>query len=74
MPQLDKSHTLLQQMRDNGHELVTRGEGNAVSVEFNMLYRWHATLSEEDAKWTEDHFRRIFDGKEPSKVCHELGN
>ncbi|TFK65973.1 heme peroxidase [Pluteus cervinus] len=58
----------LMQMRDNGHELVPRGEGNAVSVEFNMLYRWHATLSEEDAKWTEDHFRGIFKGKEPSKI------
>jgi len=28
-----------------------------VSVEFNLLYRWHATLSEKNEKWTEDEFK-----------------
>ncbi|KAG6861378.1 hypothetical protein C0995_000784 [Termitomyces sp. Mi166 len=38
---------------------VDRGLGNHVSVEFNILYRWHTTLSEKDLKWTEDVFRGI---------------
>ncbi|KZP19344.1 heme peroxidase [Athelia psychrophila] len=33
---------------------VSRGDGNLVSIEFNTLYRWHATLSERDVKWAED--------------------
>ena len=44
-------------------EVVGRGQGNHVSVEFNVLYRWHATTSQEDIKWTEDVFNQIFKGK-----------
>ncbi|KAF8192973.1 heme peroxidase [Pholiota molesta] len=33
---------------------VGRALGNLVSIEFNTLYRWHATLSEMDVKWIED--------------------
>ncbi|KAF8192977.1 heme peroxidase [Pholiota molesta] len=33
---------------------VSRGDGNLVSIEFNTLYRWHATLSEMDVKWAEN--------------------
>ncbi|KAG7089000.1 hypothetical protein E1B28_012947 [Marasmius oreades] len=43
----------LVEMRQVNHELAPRGEGNAVSIEFNLLYRWHATLSREDEGWTE---------------------
>ncbi|KAK4699084.1 hypothetical protein P7C70_g7182, partial [Phenoliferia sp. Uapishka_3] len=32
---------------------VPRGVGNACSVEFNILYRWHAAVSAEDEKWLE---------------------
>ncbi|KAJ6512310.1 heme peroxidase [Mycena vulgaris] len=39
---------------------VERGMGNQCSAEFNVLYRWHPTLSARDQQWTEDTFRRVF--------------
>ncbi|KAF8579879.1 heme peroxidase [Ramaria rubella] len=44
-------------------EIVHRGEGNHVSVEFNLLYRWHTTTSAADQTWTEEVFSRAFGGK-----------
>jgi len=38
-------------MRDLNHSISPRGQGNVVSAEFNLLYRWHATLSEENTQW-----------------------
>ncbi|KAJ4490906.1 heme peroxidase [Lentinula aciculospora] len=46
----------------NGTE-VTRGQGNHCSVEFNVMYRWHATTSAADEKWTENFFQSIFTNK-----------
>ncbi|KAG6809913.1 hypothetical protein H0H92_014111 [Tricholoma furcatifolium] len=42
---------------------VDRGLGNHCSVEFNVLYRWHATLSVRDQEWTEGVFNSAFGGK-----------
>ncbi|KAF8603914.1 heme peroxidase [Ceratobasidium sp. AG-I] len=39
---------------------VGRGDGNSVSVEFNLLYHWHSTTSKIDEEWTESVFRKIF--------------
>ncbi|VDB91968.1 unnamed protein product [Peniophora sp. CBMAI 1063] len=39
------------EMRGMDHELFERGRGNVCSVEFNCLYRWHATTSAEDEEW-----------------------
>ncbi|RFU34742.1 hypothetical protein B7463_g1611, partial [Scytalidium lignicola] len=36
---------------------VERGTGNVVSVEFAVLYHWHAALSAADDKWMEDLLR-----------------
>ena len=36
---------------------IERGTGNVVSVEFAVLYHWHAALSAADAKWMEDLIR-----------------
>ncbi|KAG5638617.1 hypothetical protein H0H81_011507 [Sphagnurus paluster] len=47
---------------------VPRGQGNHCSAEFSILYRWHATLSEKDRKWTEDVFRSAFGGKSPEEI------
>ncbi|EIM82504.1 heme peroxidase [Stereum hirsutum FP-91666 SS1] len=43
--------------------LVGRGQGNHVSVEFNVLYRWHPTMSKEDERWTEESFNKVFHNK-----------
>lgn len=42
--------------------------GNQVSAEFNLVYRWHACVSEKDDKWTREEYQRLFPGKEPSEV------
>lgn len=39
---------------------VERGSGNVVSVEFAVLYHWHAALSAADGKWMEDVLRATF--------------
>lgn len=36
---------------------IERGTGNVVSVEFAVLYHWHAALSAADSKWMEDVLR-----------------
>lgn len=36
------------------------GVGNQVSAEFNLVYRWHATISTRDEQWTLDEFATIF--------------
>ncbi|KAJ7340010.1 heme peroxidase, partial [Mycena albidolilacea] len=42
---------------------VARGEGNQCSVEFNVIYRWHPTLSAHDQDWTEQTFQKVFGQK-----------
>jgi len=42
--------------------------GNQVSAEFNLVYRWHSTISDRDEKWTEDLWKAMFKGYDPSKI------
>lgn len=42
----------------NKQQRVERGTGNTVSVEFAVLYHWHAALSAADAHWMEDIIRK----------------
>jgi len=52
----------LMNTREIGHEVSPRGEGNVVSVEFNLLYRWHAAVSQPDVEWTEKLFAESMPG------------
>ncbi|KAK3669048.1 hypothetical protein LTR22_000127 [Elasticomyces elasticus] len=36
-----------------------QGTGNQVSAEFNLVYRWHAAVSERDDKWSQQLFKEI---------------
>ncbi|KAG8827835.1 hypothetical protein FRC18_009804 [Serendipita sp. 400] len=56
------------EIRNEDHTLVERGAGNANSVEFNLLYRWHATLSEPDVTWLEGIFKSSFKGKPADRI------
>ncbi|KAF8880494.1 heme peroxidase [Infundibulicybe gibba] len=53
----------LMAMRNSDHTVSPRGEGNVVSVEFNLMYRWHSTISTQDADWIASVFKKLFDGK-----------
>lgn len=50
------------------HRGAPSGVGNHVSCEFNLIYRWHATLSQTDEKWVCDFFATIFPGKDMAKI------
>ncbi|KAJ8091181.1 hypothetical protein PM082_004157 [Marasmius tenuissimus] len=55
-------------IRNSDHSTFERGQGNVCSVEFNCLYRWHATTSEQDEKWVNTVFEKVFEGKSPEQV------
>lgn len=41
------------------HKNVSRGIGNQVTVEFNLLYRFHCAISLKDEEFTEDFMREM---------------
>jgi linoleate 10R-lipoxygenase len=51
------------EIRDSDHKLFERGRGNVCSVEFNCLYRWHATTSQADEQWVTQLMGNIFKDK-----------
>ncbi|KAG9311348.1 heme peroxidase [Chiua virens] len=58
----------LSSYRETDHTISPRGEGNAVSVEFNLLYRWHASVCEEDEIWLNGMFNKLFPGANPKTM------
>ncbi|KAL2872843.1 peroxidase/cytochrome P450 family protein [Aspergillus lucknowensis] len=53
-------------------EGLPRGIGNQVSAEFNMIYRWHAAISNEDEAWANELSERVFGPNvDPSKLSVE---
>lgn len=48
---------------------VPIGVGNQVSAEFNLVYRWHSTMSSRDEQWTQDLWDKLFGkGRDPKSV------
>ncbi|GAB1202587.1 hypothetical protein APSETT445_001206 [Aspergillus pseudonomiae] len=39
---------------------IPRGVGNQVSAEFNMIYRWHAAISNQDEAWARGFMQNVF--------------
>ncbi|CAE6443003.1 unnamed protein product [Rhizoctonia solani] len=62
----------LEEIRGSSHEFVGRGEGNSCSVEFNLLYRWHATLSAADEKWTAQMMKSKFGDVDPNDITLQM--
>ncbi|PSS35388.1 hypothetical protein PHLCEN_2v1661 [Hermanssonia centrifuga] len=56
------------EIRKEDHSLFERGRGNVCSVEFNCLYRWHATTSEHDEKWVTQMIDTLSGGKNPDDI------
>ncbi|KIP10018.1 hypothetical protein PHLGIDRAFT_101881 [Phlebiopsis gigantea 11061_1 CR5-6] len=56
------------EIRKEDHTLFERGRGNVCSVEFNCLYRWHATTSEYDEKWVETLSKQLFGDRDPESI------
>jgi cytochrome P450 len=45
------------------------GVGNQVSAEFNLVYRWHSTVSDRDEKWTQEMWDGMFgEGRDPKTI------
>ncbi|KAG2059443.1 heme peroxidase [Suillus hirtellus] len=61
----------LQGFREQTHDVSPRGAGNAVSLEFNMLYRWHAAMSRQDEAWIERTFKNILPDRDPLTITVE---
>lgn len=49
-------------------EGTPRGVGNQVSVEFNLLYRFHSCISKKDERWINDFFLQLFPGRKPEDL------
>lgn len=51
-------------------EGIPRGVGNQVSVEFNLLYRFHSCISQKDERWINNFFLKLF----PGRTAEDLEN
>ncbi|KAK6346772.1 hypothetical protein TWF696_006881 [Orbilia brochopaga] len=64
--QWDTTFTLdprLEVDKKNGKEGLARGIGNQVSVEFNMLYRFHCAIGSKDEVWMNELIRKTYGTK-----------
>jgi hypothetical protein len=50
-----------------GEESAPRGGGNTVACEFNLVYRWHSSISKKDEEWTENLYKKLL-GKQAEEV------
>ena len=49
-------------------EAVPTATGNQVSVEFNLVYRWHSAISQRDSEWAEGLYKEVFPGQDPATL------
>ncbi|KAF2131210.1 heme peroxidase [Dothidotthia symphoricarpi CBS 119687] len=48
---------------------VAMGTGNQVAAEFNLVYRWHSSVSDRDEKWTQEMWDSLFgEGRDPKSI------
>lgn len=48
------------------------GVGNQVSAEFNLVYRWHSTVSDRDEKWTREIMEEVLgENFDPKKLTRD---
>lgn len=59
--QFDTNFTLDPRLHETECKDVSRGIGNQVTVEFNLLYRFHCAISAKDEVFTENFMREMFD-------------
>ncbi|KAF1845382.1 heme peroxidase [Cucurbitaria berberidis CBS 394.84] len=43
-----------------GQKNIEKGSGNQVSVEFNLIYRWHSTISAKGERWLNDYMAKLY--------------
>ncbi|KAI1159060.1 heme peroxidase [Nemania serpens] len=65
--QFDTNFTL-DPRSDFDQKKTTRGLGNQVTVEFNLLYRFHCAITQKDEAYTEDFMREVMGIKNPSSI------
>ncbi|KAK6081877.1 Psi-producing oxygenase C (Linoleate diol synthase) [Seiridium cupressi] len=53
---------------DFDQKKTSRGIGNQVTVEFNLLYRFHCAISLKDEKYTEDYMQKVLKFEHPSNT------
>jgi hypothetical protein len=63
--QFNTDFTLDPRIAMTEHKNVSRGLGNQVTVEFNLLYRFHCAISLKDEKYAESFMKEYFDIKDP---------
>ncbi|KAK3989229.1 heme peroxidase-domain-containing protein [Cladorrhinum sp. PSN332] len=56
----DSNFTLDPRVHETAAKEVSRGMGNQVAVEFNLLYRFHCAISMKDEGYAEDSMRELF--------------
>lgn len=54
-----------------GMQNIDKATGNQVSVEFNLIYRWHSTISSKGERWLNDHLSKIFQIANPKGLTFE---
>ncbi|KAI8630354.1 heme peroxidase-domain-containing protein [Xylariaceae sp. FL1651] len=53
---------------DFDQKKTSRGIGNQVTVEFNLLYRFHCAISLKDEAYTEEYMQKVLHFKDPSNT------